>query len=387
MGEFLSDPVSMVVVALTVCASFHYAALTWLARRFDRARPPAGGSTPRLSVLKPLHGAPGSLEANLRSHASQDYPEFELLFGVESSDDPAVAIVDRLAAEFPKRRIETLVCGAAPAGNPKVWRLEELARRARHDVLLVNDADIAVEPGYFREIAAELEDPDVGLVSCLYRARPAAGPASLLEALWVSAEFQGQVLAARGFQGMCFALGATMLFRRAALDDIGGFEALRPFLADDYQLGSRVAAKGKRVVLTRRVVETVLPAGGWREVVRHWLRWSRTVRVSRPWGHAGLIFTHGTVWSLAALWWAGDQAIAVLAAMLCLALRGAAAWAVGWRVVQSETVRRRGYWIFLADLLAFGVWCASFLGWGVEWAGRRYRLDRLGRMREDDFGA
>ena len=244
-----------------------------------------------------------------------------------------------------------------------------------------------MEPGYFQEIAAELEDPDVGLVSCLYRARPAAGAASLLEALWVSAEFQGQVLAARGFQGMRFALGATMLFRRADLDDIGGFEALRPFLADDYQLGSRLAAKGRRIVLARRVAETVLPAGGWRDVGRHWLRWSRTLRVSRPWGHAGLIFTHGTVWSLAALWLAGDQAIAVLAAMLCLALRGTAAWAVGWRVVQSETVRRRGYGIFLADLLAFGVWCASFLGWRVEWAGRRYRLDRLGRMREDDFGA
>ena len=381
MRELVSDPVSMVVVALTVGASFHYLAMTWCAWRFRRGEPHLSDSPPPLSVLKPLQGAGPSLEKNLRAHALQDYPDFELLFGVESPDDPAVPVVDRLAAEIPDRPIETVVCGPAPAGNAKVWRLEELARRARHDVFLVNDADIAVAPGYFREIVAELDDPSVGLVSCLYRARPAAGFASLLEALWVSAEFPGQVLAARGFQGMRFALGATMALRRADLDAIGGFEVLRPFLADDYQLGSRVAALGRRVVLARRVVETVLPEGGWREVGRHWLRWSRTVRVSRPWGHAGLLFTHGTVWSLAALGLAGDQMPAVIAATVCLALRGVAAWSVGRGATGSETVGRRGYWIFAADLLAFAVWCASFLGNRVEWAGRRYRLDGLGRMR------
>ena len=384
MTELVSGPLSFVVVALTVCASVYYLAVTWFAWRFRRGGPRVGGATPALSVLKPLQGAGPSLEENLRAHAAQNYPEFELLFGVETPDDPAVAVVSRLAAEFSNRPIEIAVCGPAPAGNAKVWRLEELARRARHNVFLINDADIAVEPGYFREIVAELDDPAVGLVSCLYRVRPAESFASLLEALWVSAEFQGQVLAARGFQGMRFALGATMAVRRADLDAIGGFEALRPFLADDYQLGSRLAAKGRRVVPARRVVETVPPNGGWRDVGRHWLRWSRTVRVSRPWGHAGLLFTHGTVWSLAALGLAGDQAPAAAAALVCLALRGVAAWSVGRGAVGSEAVGRRGYWIFAADLFAFGVWCASFFGNRVEWAGRRYRLDPAGRMREDD---
>ena len=187
----MGDPVSFVIVALTVCASIHYAVVTWFAWRFCRRGPPLSGSTPPLSVLKPLHGADPSLEANLRTHASQDYPEFELLCGVESSADPAVAVVNRVVAEFPDRRIETVVCGPAPSGNAKVWRLEELARRARHDVFLVNDADIAVEPGYFREVVAELDDSSVGLVSCLYRARPGAGAASVLEALWVSAGVPG----------------------------------------------------------------------------------------------------------------------------------------------------------------------------------------------------
>ncbi len=380
MTELVSDPLSFVAVALTVCASFHYLAVTWLAWRFWRGGPRVGGATPALSVLKPLQGNGGSLEENLRAHATQDYPEFELLFGVETADDPAVAVVSRLAAEFSDRPIEIVVCGPAPAGNAKVWRLEELARRAHHDVFLVNDADITVESGYFREVVAELDDPAVGLVSCLYRARPAQGFASLLEALWVSTEFQGQVLAARGFQGMRFALGATMALRRADLDALGGFEALRPFLADDYQLGSRLAAQGRRVVLARRVVETVVPDAGWRDVGRHWLRWSRTVRVSRPWGHAGLLFTHGTVWSLATLGLAGNQAPAAVAALICLALRGVAAWSVGRGALGSELVDRRGHWIFVADLFAFGVWCASFLGNRVEWAGRRYRLDRAGRM-------
>ena len=381
MIELWGDPLSFAFVALTVCASFHYAAVTWFAWRFRRRPLRAGGWTPPLSVLKPLRGVDPCLEANLRSHVLQDYPEFELLFGVESSDDAALAVVDRLAAEFPNRRLEAVPCGPAPPGNAKAWKLEKLARRARHGVFLINDADIAVAPGYFRAVTSELAGPGVGLVTCLFRARPAPGMASLLKALWVSAEFQGLVLAAEGLQGARFALGATMALRRADLDSLGGFASLRPFLADDYQLGSRLAKAGKRIVLAGSVVETALPAGSWRGVARHWLRWSRTVRVSRPWGHAGLLLTHGTVWSLAAMAWAGDQAAAVAAAVVCLSLRGAAAWSTGWGAVRSKTVRRRGGWIFVADLAAFGLWCASFLGNRVEWAGRRFRLDRRGRMR------
>ena len=211
-------------------------------------------------------------------------------------------------------------------------------------------------------------------MTCLYRARPGGGLVSLLEALWVSAEFQGLVLTASCTQGVSFSLGATIAFRNSDLKEAGGFEVLRPFLADDYQLGNHLTKVGRRVVLSRRVVETVLPTTNWREVLQHWLRWSRTVRLSRPRGHAGLIFTHGTIWSLLTLLVCDGQTVPVVTAICCLALRGMAAWSVGHFVVQSETVRRYGYLIFLADLLAFVLWCVSFFGNHVVWAGRHLSL-------------
>ena len=307
--ELLNDPVSLVAVVLTVCASLYYLVVTSCAWRFRHRLPYDASSTspPPLSVLKPLHGIDPSLETNLLAHALQDYPNFELLFGVESLDDPATEVVDRLRSKFPDLRIETIVCGPALTGNPKIWQLEKIAQEAHHDVFLVNDADIAVEPNYFREITSELETPNVGGVTCLYRTRPGDGLVSLLEALWISAEFQGLVLAASCIQGVNFALGATIAFRNSDLRKAGGFEMLRPFLADDYQLGNHLTKVGRRVILSRRVVETVLPTINWREVLQHWLRWSRTVRLSRPRGYAGLIFTYGTIWLLFSPTWSSSM--------------------------------------------------------------------------------
>lgn len=382
--ELLNKPTLLVAVVLAVCASLYYLVVICCTWRF-RHRLPYGGSstsTPPLSVLKPLRGADPFLETNLLTHALQDYPDFELLLGVESLDDPAAEVVDRLSSKFPDLPLKTIVCGPTLAGNPKIWQLERLAHHSHHDTFLVNDADIVVEPNYFREIVEELEAPNVGGVTCLYRARPGGGLVSLLEALWVSAEFQGLVLTASCTQGVSFALGATIAFRNSDLKEAGGFEVLRPFLADDYQLGNHLTKVGRRVVLSRRVVETVLPTTNWREVLQHWLRWSRTVRLSRPRGHAGLIFTHGTIWSLLTLLVCDGQTVPVVTAICCLALRGMAAWSVGHFVVQSETVRRYGYLIFLADLLAFVLWCVSFFGNHVVWAGRHLSLDRLGRIRQ-----
>jgi len=246
-------------------------------------------------VLKPLSGSAPCLYENLRSHALQDYPEYELLFGVSDGGGAAVAAADRLAREFPRLRIEVVECGSLPEGNPKVFILEKLAAQARYDLLLVNDGDIRVGSGYFRRIVRDLSRHGVGLVSCLYRARPGGTFPSLIEALWISAEHQWQVLLGRSLHGMRFALGATMLLRRGDLARIGGFQRIGPFLADDYVLGNLIASSGLNVALSGYAVETLLPADSWKAVWRHLLRWSRTIRVMRPWGHAGLIVTHGTV--------------------------------------------------------------------------------------------
>ena len=388
MAEFVIHFPAAVLGLLLVCATACYLGVCYSAWRFRRGRnddiPEDDNpiALPALSVLKPLSGSAPALHENIRAHALQDYPQFELLFGVSSVSDvsgPAAEAVRRLAREFPRLRIELVECGSSPDGNPKVFVLEKLAAQASHDLLLVNDSDIRVGSGYFRRIVSDLSRDGVGLVSCLYRARPGGTFASLIEALWISAEYQGQVLLGRTLQGMQFALGATMLLRRGDLARIGGFQRIRPFLADDYVLGNLISSGGQEVALSTHAVETLLPADSWKAVWRHLLRWSRTIRVMRPWGHAGLIVTHGTVWSLLALAVGSQSVVLTTMALCCLIPRFVAAWLVA-DCVDSGEVKRRLWLLPLADLLAFLVWLSSFFGTRVDWRGNQFQLDRRGRM-------
>ena len=384
MAESAIHVLGVAVGLLLVCATLYYLGVCYSAWRFRRGRnqnSPADvqAALPALSVLKPLSGSAPDLYENIRAHAHQDYPEFELLFGVTHGGDPAAEPVRRLAREFPRLRIELVECGFPPDGNPKVFTLEKLAERARFDLLLINDSDIRADSGYFQQIVRDLSKSGAGLVTCLYRARPGGAFASLVEALWISAEYQGQVLLGRSLRGMRFALGATMLLKRKELEKMGGFQRIRPFLADDYMLGNLISNSGREVTLSSYAVETLIPADSWKAVWRHLLRWSRTIRVLRPWGHAGLIVTHGTVWSLAALAFGSHAMALTLLALGCLTLRFAAAWLAA-DCVDSREAKRNLQWLPLADLLAFLVWLSSLFGSRVHWHGEQFRLDSQGRM-------
>jgi ceramide glucosyltransferase len=388
------DLVPLLLLSLCLCSGAYYIAVCVAAAKFlrDRARldtspnPPAK-ELPAISILKPVEGADAGFYENIRSHALQDYPNFELLFGAADPAGAAFESVRRLAREFPNIRIEALVCDCSGPGNRKVQRLELLAREARFEILLVNDADIRVDPDYLRRVVRPLIDPaqghQVGLVSCPYRARPGATFASLLEALSISAEFQSQVLLTRFLGQVRFALGATMLFRRRDLDRAGGFRALVSYLADDYQLGNRIAGLGLDVVIGAHPVEIALGNAGWREVWRRQLRWSRTVRACRPGGHLGLLLTQGTLWSalsLAAVGLSGSSlAFAAIPAVVLL-LRLLAAWLVGGRCVGSTLIASWPLLILPADGLSFAAWLASFFTHHVWWRNRYLQLGRDGRI-------
>ncbi len=347
------------------------AALRWR-RRVACARAAEHRGLPPISILKAVRGRdPGFYDA-IRSHAVQDYPAFEMLFGFSDPHDPAAADVTRLQSEFPHVPISLhYVSTAAP--NTKVGVLADLARRASHPILLINDSDILVEPGYLRAAAAPLADAAVGLVTCLYRASANGWPARF-EALGIATEFAPSVLTARllGMQG--FALGSTMALRAADLAKIGGFDALTDCLADDFHLGRRIHQLGRRIEFADTVVETALGAPGWPDVWRHQLRWSRTIRAGRTAGYYGYIVTHATVWALAAFaagqWWAGA---------LALALRMAAGVAAA-SVLRYRPIRREWPLIPLRDLFGFAVWLGGAFGRTVVWRGRRLRLLRDGRI-------
>ncbi len=326
-----------------------------------------------ISILKPIRGRDPKFYEAIRSHAAQDYPEFEILFGLSDPDDPALEDIARLQREFPRLSIFVHLV-STKAHNIKVGVLAELARRARHPLLLVNDSDIVVEPGYLRAVAAPLKDSSVGLVTCLYRA-DAESPASRAEALGIATEFAPSVLVARLLGVAEFALGSTMVFRAESLRAIGGFEAIQDYLADDYQLGARIHALGLRIEFAPVVVETDLGAESWLQTWRHQLRWSRTIRVSRRLGYYGYVITHATLWSAVAFgarqWWAGS---------LALGMRLAAGIAVGRGILRYRRALIDCWMVPLRDLFGFAVWLGGLTGSEVLWRGKKLRLRPDGRL-------
>src|ERR1700675_2620445 len=232
---------------------------------------------PPVSVLKPLKGIDPEIWESFCSHCEQEYPKFHLFFGVSYPADPAVEVVRRLQAKYPNLPIELIVCDRVLGANIKVSNLAQMLPAARHELLLVNDSDIRVSADYLRKVITPLADASVGLVTCLYRgvASPTARPTlgSRLEALGISTDFVPGVLSARFLErGLHFGLGSTLAFRRRDLEAIGGFEALMDYLADDYELGRRIASTGKKVELSAATVNTFLPAYTLRQFFRHQLR-------------------------------------------------------------------------------------------------------------------
>jgi ceramide glucosyltransferase len=334
----------------------------------------AAGATPPISLLKPVYGRSDRLYQALRSHAVQDYPEFEILFGVRSASDPALEDIGRIGREFPAIPMRVIVVETA-APNPKVGVLARLAAEAKHPVLVINDDDIEVPPDYFRVVAALLNDPRTGLVTTLYRARAKSFPARL-EALGVATEFAPSVMVARLLGVGGFALGATMALRAEMLRKIGGFDPIERYLADDYELGRRVAASGARIQFAPLVVETGLGGGSWRDVWRHQVRWARTIRVSRAGGYYGSIVTHTIFWALVAIG-AGDWLVGAAA----VAIRLAAAWIAAVATIRDMDAKHRLWLAPLRDLFGLCVWVAGCFGSTVYWRGLKLRLDRQGRIR------
>ena len=361
----------LAVPALT--AAVYYLLALVAALRWGHPPGSAQGDLPPVSILKPMHGTAARLYAAIRSYAAQDYPEFELLFGAGDAEDPALKEVDRLRQEFPSLLIRVVI-KKPDAPNQKASVLAAMAAQASHGLLVVSDDDIVAGPDYLRSVVAPFRDPSTGLVTCLYRAH-AESLAALAEALGIATEFAPSVMVARMLGVVEFALGSTIALRSSILREIGGFEAVAGYLADDYQLGRRVAGQGYRVEFAAAVVETGEGQASWRGVWRHQVRWSRTIRVSRPGGYYGSLITQATIWALVAFagrqWWAGAAA---------LALRMAAGMAAGSLVLRDRQVRRWFWLVPVRDLFGFAVWLGGCFGSTVHWRGRKLRLDRDGRI-------
>jgi len=387
MAHVLAQSVEIVTTVLAVAGMGYFLAAILAARIFiaqRRAAIPA--FAPGVSILKSLKGLdPGMMDA-FRSHCRQNYTgEYELLFGASSLDDPAVAAVEQLKLEFPALAIQLVECPARLGTNGKVSTLTQLATHARYDFLLINDSDITVSPRYLERVMAHFADAQTGMVTALYRGRAHQTLASRLEALGIATDFQAGVLLSKMLEGgLHYGLGSTLAVRREALEKLGGLITLVDHLADDYELGARIDGAGYRVVLSAEVVETAIPAYGWRGFVDHQLRWARTVRDARPGGYAGLLFTHGMAWALINLLASGVSPLSLWLLGMSFFLRLGLAMTVGAEVLGDHQVLP-GLWLLpLRDVVAMGVWIAGFAGNTIVWRGQRFVLEGGKLMKLDE---
>jgi ceramide glucosyltransferase len=385
MPHGIALAVETITTVLAVAGMGYFLAAIVAARVYlGERRLPVAAFAPGVSVLKSLKGLdPGMLDA-FRSHCRQTYAgEFELLFGVSSPDDPAAIAVEQLKTEFPEIAIRLVECPERLGTNGKVSTLVQLAAHARYDFLLINDSDITVSPRYLERVMGCFKSassggraqPPVGLVTALYRGRAHGTLGSRLEALGIATDFMAGVLLSRMIEGgLHYGLGSTLAVRREALEKAGGLPGLVDHLADDYEMGARVAKAGYRVALCAEVVETGVPAYGWSGFLDHQLRWARTVRDARPGGYAGLIFTHGLGWALLNLLASGLSPVSLWLLGMSFFLRLSQAMTVGAEVLGDRQVLANLWLLPLRDMVQMGVWVTGFAGNTIVWRGERFVL-------------
>ncbi|MGO8796191.1 MAG: bacteriohopanetetrol glucosamine biosynthesis glycosyltransferase HpnI [Candidatus Sulfotelmatobacter sp.] len=363
---------SAVFLALAILGVLHFR----LEARKQLLSLPDDAGLPPVSVLKPVHGLEARLRENIESFYRQEYPQFEILFAADEADDAALDVVREVSAHYPHIPTRILVTGT-PWPNPVVYSFHCMAEAAAHEILVTTDSDVEVDPNYLREVVSPLLDPKVGMVTCVYRGKNVTGFPSGLTAIGMSVEMTAGVLVANLLEGMKFGLGPTTVVRRDSLASIGGYTALKDYIAYDFAIGNLIEKAGYRVVLSAHPINHVVSQKSFRHMWQNQLRWAQTTRYSRPKGHfgSGLIFAmpYGILGFIAAAglghWKAGLLLLAI-----AVINRLAEAWLVGWTVVRDPQIRRAPWLYPLRDLLGFAVWFASYLNLRYVWRDSRFEL-------------
>jgi ceramide glucosyltransferase len=354
--------------------AYYVVAIVAASKFFRRRTERSGNFFPPVSILKPIRGLDSDAYENFASLCRQDYPEFEILFCVSDPQEPAMPVLLQLIRNFPARKIRVYV-GADPLGaSDKVNKLCRMAREAQNEILIVSDSDVRVEPGFLAAVAGAFANPSVGGVTCLYRGLTDDTLPANLEALGNSTDFAPGVVVAwmLGGKRLDFMLGAVMATTKKQLAEIGGFESLVDYFCDDYELGHRIADRGRRVELIRTPVDIVYPHESLGEAFQHQIRWNLSIRFSRPAGHLGLLFTHGLPWAILGLALAHSWAGTFFFVGAYALLRYEVALGTGARGMRDQLIRRKLWMLPVRDAFAFLVWLASFFPQRIRWRDREF---------------
>ena len=358
------------------CVIAHFGRMRRLQRGTRQFLPPA-------SIIKPVRGVDHEAYENFSSFCRLDYPEYEIVFAVADMDDPVIPIIEKLRADFPDRPIRLITKVPHLGANDKINNLCQLAQKAKYDLLVMSDSDVRVERDYLRAVVAPFSDPDVGVVTALYKSVSVGTVTSNLDALAMYMDSAPAALVARKIEGkMRFAFGWTMATSKKCLAEIGGWEAMVNYQSDDFELGKRVAERGHRVELIAKPVTMIFPNESIREQFKHELRWSISLKSVRPLGYCGLIFTHGLPWALlgaAAAFSTGLKAIAVSYLLAYLLLRVGLTWITGSWGLGDRQLAKILWLVPVRDAISFVVWITGFFSDEIVWRGLGYRV-RKGRL-------
>lgn len=369
---------------LIILPSVAYALISlFCGRRFFNAAKPFSDQQPAVTILKPVKGMDAGSYDNFSSFCHQEYAgELQIVFAAASVDDPVVPVIHQLISDYAQIDISLVINPAIHGPNYKVSNLINAFQKAKYDIIIVCDSDIRVSPDYLKSVTAHFSDPVVGLVTSLYRTSDVHGIATAVEATGFTTEMIPNVMVALQLEGLSFALGASMAVRRKALDSIGGFEALADYLADDYQLGNKIHLAGWRIALDRCFVESMMKNEELLSVLSRQLRWSRTMRVSRPGGYLASGITLPFLAVLLATLVAPTLHHALLSISILYAIRLSVSFIYSHSLTGDNLLPRWLWLIPLRDMLSFFTWALSFLGNRVEWRGSRFRLKPGGKIEE-----
>ena len=379
IGGLAAAWLSAICIAASILGSISALGAAWAARWFVR-QPASAPPTrwPDVSILKPLYGAEAQLSENIETYFHQDYSgKVQIVFGVQSADDSAIPVVESLMQRYPRLDLQLVVNSAAHGENRKVSNLINMAQVARHAVIVMSDSDVTVDPNYLRIMAAELGQPGVGAVTCLYRGLPSGGFWSRLSSLAVNDHFLPATILglALGLARPC--LGATIALSRETLSRIGGFETVANQLADDYAIGKAVRRAGLRVIVPPLTVAHTFEEKSLSEAVRHELRWARTILTVDPIGYSGSVFTHALPLALVAAAIRGFDALGWAVVVCALACR----LFLKYRLTREFDLPNPDYALLVArDILAFIVYFASFWSTRVSWRGQDFAVARDGTL-------
>ncbi len=375
----MSHAIFQYFVSACLLASLGYLAFAILCvMRFKHPPGRRLAAPPPVTVLKPICGLDAGLRDNLRTFCDQDYPCFQVIFGVASSTDPAIPVIETVISEFPDRDLRLCIDARTAGANLKVSNLANIYPNASHDLIVIADSDMRVGPDYLNAVVAAFEDPEVGAATCLYTGTATGGLASRLGAVFINEWFLPSVLVAHALQPIRFCFGATIAIRRELLDRIGGFARLAPLLADDYMLGKLVCELGYKVKLTSYLVENIVQEADLRSLFLHELRWARTVRTVQPYGYLLSFVTYPMPMALLFLPVAPSIGLGLGAIATAILLRLIMHRCAGRRLLSKHHVTP---WLLpLRDVLSFAVWGTSFLGRHVHWRHQTFAVTANGGL-------